>query len=324
MSTHNEEPVRFEVSAEYHDQRIDKFLATVLEETTRTQVQKQISRDAVLINDKPPVKGSRTQVKLGDSVSYIRPKPELIEIVAQDIPIEILYQDEDLLVVNKPINLVVHPAPGHPDGTLVNALAYHITDFEVPNEEIRPGIVHRLDKDTSGVMVVAKNQRTQTELVDLFQSRKVTKKYFAVIRGIPKYWEGTIESLYGRHPHDRKKFSSKVSQGKNAITHYEIIETYLGCSLVEIQLETGRTHQIRVHFHDHGHPLIGDPVYGAKRNSKDPRLAPILNSFTRPALHSHRLSFRHPKTHKKVSFESPIPEDMEVLIERLRDVTPES
>lgn len=324
MSTHNEEPVHFVVSAEYHDQRIDKYLAAVLTDTTRTQVQKQISRNAVLINENPPVKGSRTQVKLGDSVSYVKPEPELIEIVAQDIPIEIMYQDDDLLVVNKPINLVVHPAPGHPDGTLVNALAYHISDFEVPNEEIRPGIVHRLDKDTSGVMVVAKNQRTQTELVSLFQNRKVTKKYYAVIRGIPKYWEGTIESLFGRHPHDRKRFSSKVSQGKTAITHYEILETFLGCSLVEIQLETGRTHQIRVHFHDHGHPLIGDPVYGAKRNSKDPRLSPILKDFLRPALHSHRLSFRHPTTNKKVSFEAPMPSDIEILIDRLRDVTPDS
>jgi len=324
MSADQEHSLNFIVAAEHHDQRIDKFLSSVLEDTTRTQVQKQITRNAVLINQKTPSKGRRTQVKLGDTVSYIKPEPEIIEIVAQDIPVEIIYQDEDLLVVNKPIDLVVHPAPGHPDGTLVNALAHHIPDFEVPNEEIRPGIVHRLDKDTSGVMVVAKNHRTQTELVSLFQNRKVTKKYFAVIRGIPKYWEGTIESLYGRHPHDRKRFSSKVSQGKTALTHYEILETFLGCSLVEIQLETGRTHQIRVHFHDHGHPLIGDPVYGAKRNSKDPRLSPILKDFQRPALHSHRLSFRHPTTHRKMSFEAPIPEDIDLLIQRLRDVTPES
>lgn len=314
----------FVVAEEHHDQRIDKYLSSVLEDTSRTVVQKQIQNEAVRINDMIPARGSKTQVKIGDEVSYRPPPPEILDIVGQDIPIDIMFQDDDIVVVNKPINLVVHPAVGHRDGTLVNALIHHIKDFEVATEETRPGIVHRLDKDTSGVMVVAKHIQAQKKLIELFQQREVTKRYIAAIRGVPQEFEGSFETMFGRHPRDRKRFSSRVHEGKTAITNYSVIEVFLACALVEVDLETGRTHQIRVHFHDHGFPLIGDPVYGSKRGSKDPRLSPILKSFERPALHAHQLRFRHPMTNKKMEFEAPIPSDLEQLIEALREITPNS
>jgi 23S rRNA pseudouridine1911/1915/1917 synthase len=314
----------FVVTEKDHDQRIDKFLSQALVETSRSLVQKQIQKHCVLINDQPLIRGAKTHIKFGDQISYVAPKAEILDIVGQDIPIDILFQDDDIVVVNKPSNLVVHPAIGHPDSTLVNALIHHVKDFEVPTEETRPGIVHRLDRDTTGVMVVAKHRQIQRKLVELFQERKVHKQYLAVVRGIPKDLESTFETQYGRHPRDRKRFSSRVMNGKLAITHYRISEIFLGCCLAQVNIETGRTHQIRVHFQDHGHPLVGDPVYGSKRGSKDPRLDPILTAFSRPALHAMQLSFVHPGTEQKMKFEAPIPEDLSHLIEGLRRVTPES
>lgn len=320
MATEEQASV-FVVKAEAHGQRLDRYLSEMLDDSSRTLIQKQIEKNAVLVNEQAPTRASRTLIKTGDTIRYCPPPPERIEVVGENIPIEIIYQDDDLIVVNKPANLVVHPAIGHRSGTLVNALIYHIKDFETPTDEVRPGIVHRLDRDTTGLMVVAKHRTAQKRLAELFQKRQVNKSYRAIIRGVPKDAEGSFKTYYGRHPRDRKRFSSLLLSGKEAVTHYEIAEIFLGCSAVDIQLETGRTHQIRVHFCDHGHPLIGDPVYGARRRSKDPRLVPILSTFSRPALHASRLSFRHPMTKKKVSFESELPDDLEKLHQALRAIT---
>jgi len=318
-----EEVSVFVVAIEAHGQRLDRYLTDALEDVSRSLLQKQIDNQAVQINAQAPARGNKTLVKAGDTIRYSPPPPELIDVVGENIPIEIIYEDEDIVVVNKQANLVVHPALGHPRGTLVNALIYHIKDFETPTDEVRPGIVHRLDRDTTGVMVVAKHRSSQKRLVELFQQRKVKKIYRAIVRGIPKELEGSFETCYGRHPRDRKRFSSRVLTGKEAVTHYEVTEVFLGSCFVDIQLETGRTHQIRVHFCDHGHALVGDPVYGARRQSKDPKLAPILRRFSRPALHAAQLSFRHPITNRKMNFESALPDDLEQLLEDLRSISPE-
>lgn len=233
----------------------------------------------------------------------------------QDIPLTVLYEDAHLVVVDKPAGMVVHPAPGHPDGTLVNAVLHHFGWLPGDDPE-RPGIVHRLDALTSGVMVVARSEEAKRGLVARFQAHDIERAYLALATGHPPA-RVTWETLHGRHPRDRKKLSSKVRRGKRAVTHLEVVERLAGAALVRCTLETGRTHQIRVHCADHGFAILGDPVYG--RTPKDPRLRESAALLGRQALHAAVLGFVHPVTGVPLRFESPLPEDFRRALARLRD-----
>ncbi len=285
--------------------RLDQFLRTVLPDRSRAQLQKHIDEGAVTIDGAAPKKGASTAMKEGERVEYVAPPPPVIELVPEPIPLSVLYEDEFLVVIDKQKNLVVHPAAGHPSGTLANGLLHHFG--RGVSNEVRPGIVHRLDRDTTGVIVVAKSPQIHDALGKMFAAREVTKEYLAVLSGVPKAKIAKIETLYGRHPFDRKKFSSKVKNGKHAITRYEVKETFLEAAWVEVALETGRTHQIRVHFADLGHPLVGDQTYGRK--------SPLID---RPALHARRLAFRHPISGAAIDIRAPVPEDLETLLSKLR------
>lgn len=269
-----------------------------------------------MINDAPPRQGSKTKVRAGDRIDYVPPAPPASHVVPEDIPLPILLEDAHVLVLDKPRNLIVHPSSTRREGTLVAAVLHHLDREATLNP--RAGIVHRLDKDTTGVMVVAKTQLAEDKLAAAFRNRTVEKTYVAVVHGRPTPATATIETLFGRHPRARKRFSSTVDAGKVAITHYETAERFIGASLMHIRLETGRTHQIRVHFSDRGHPLIGDPVYGRRRRSQDPRVGAILNTFDRPALHARRLVFPHPVTGDPIAVEAPLPPDLEALLDQLR------
>lgn len=271
-----------------------------------------------MIDGTVPVRGPKTVVRAGARIHYTPPPPEPIDLVAEDIAIDIIHEDTDIVVVNKPKNLVVHPAVGHARGTLVNALMFHVGDFEVADEDVRPGIVHRLDRDTTGLMVVAKNRAARRALVEAFSAREVAKTYLAIAHGVPNPQSAELDTLFGRHPRERKRFSSRVLEGKRAVTRYEVTESFAGASFIEVELETGRTHQIRVHLADIGHPLVGDEVYGRRRKCRDPRVGPIINPFDRPALHAHRLAFAHPSTKQPLEFVSELPVDMQALLDALR------
>ena len=309
---------RFVATADHDGARLDRFLAAMLPGASRSVIQKHIEAGAVTVGGQPPAKGTRTLVRPGDEITYVPPPPEPVDLVAEDIPVSILYEDDDLVVVDKPKNLVVHPAAGHPRGTLVNALLHHIRELQRSDHDCRPGIVHRLDRDTTGAMVVAKNAITQRALVDSFRRKLVDKVYLAVVKGVPREATATIDTLYGRHPRDRKRFSCRVDTGKQAVSHYRTLERFPGAAYLEVRIETGRTHQIRVHLMDRGHPLVGDQTYGQRRRSADPRVGPILSRFDRPALHARRLTFEHPGRGERMTFEAPLPPDLVGLLEQLR------
>ncbi len=249
----------------------------------------------------------------GNAVEVLLRPPVEAKAVAQQIPLDVVYEDEDLIVVNKPAGMVVHPAPGHPDGTLVNALLGHCRDLSGIGGALRPGIVHRLDKDTSGVMVATKNDATHRSFVEMFQTGKgdaLIREYLAVVAPSPRDARGTFDTLYGRHKTNRKKFSSKVERGKRAVTHWEVARWFgTAAALVRCRLATGRTHQIRVHFADHGSPVVGDPMYSRRRALGD--------HIDRQALHAVLLAFPHPTTGEPMRFETPPPADMQALIAAL-------
>jgi len=312
--------VKLVVSTSDAGRRLAQFLADKLPDLSRTQTQKLITDGAVRVDGVVPPRGAKTKVHRGVPIEVTIPEPEPLELLPEAIPLDILHEDDDVVVVNKQRDLVVHPAPGHPNGTLVNALLHHVADFERPTEEVRPGIVHRLDRDTTGVMIVAKNRRAHQRLVERFAERKVHKVYVGVCHGLPNPPAGTIDTLFARHPRDRKRFSSRVHEGKRAVTHYETAERYVGAARLAITLETGRTHQIRVHFNDAGHPLVGDPTYGHRKKITDPRVREAVAVFDRPALHAARLALRHPTTDRKLAFDAPLPGDMLELMERLRQI----
>jgi 23S rRNA pseudouridine1911/1915/1917 synthase len=231
------------------------------------------------------------------------------------MPLTILFEDPHLVVVDKPAGLVVHPAAGHGRGTLVNGLLHHCKDLSGIGGALRPGIVHRLDKDTSGVLVVAKSAPTHVALAQLFHDKNLKREYTAVVAPPLTAPQGTFNTWFGRHPTDRKRFSSKVRRGKRAVTHYTVEQTYAaGASRVRARLDTGRTHQIRVHFADAGHPVMGDPVYGKKLSNS---LAAFARELNRQALHAHLLEFVHPITKEPLSFKSPLPPDLQKLLDRL-------
>lgn len=300
--------------------RLDAVLAKQLG-IPRAQVQRLIDDGHVRVEGTPPSKGG-VKLKFGDTVDVTVPAPEPLEIVPEDIPLVVLYEDADLIVIDKPAGLVVHPAAGHARGTLVNALVFHCKDLSGIGGVLRPGIVHRLDKDTSGVMVATKSERAHAALTAAFAAKSrgepggIERTYLAIAAPPPVGAGGTLRTSYGRHPVHRKKFSSKVTGGKPAVTHWQLVEALHGAALVRLRLETGRTHQIRVHASDHGWPLLGDPVYGFRQ--RDERLAAAATALNRQALHASTLAFAHPVSGERLSFEAPLPADLQATLAALR------
>lgn len=285
----------FIVTEEEKSERIDKYISTKNEEWSRTQVQQWIKEGHLLVNDKQPK--SNYKVQLEDKITITIPELEELDVVAEPMDLDIYYEDADVLVVNKPKGMVVHPAPGHVTGTLVNGLMAHCKDLSGINGVMRPGIVHRIDKDTSGLLMVAKNDMAHESLVNQLVEKSVTRKYTALVHGVISHDYGTIDAPIGRDPKDRQAMTV-VDNGKNAVTHFQVLKRYNDFTLVECQLETGRTHQIRVHMKYIGYPLAGDPKYG-------PRKTLDLNG---QALHAGVLGFVHPRTNEYLEFTSPLPE----------------
>lgn len=310
--------------------RLDKFLFARIENTSRTRIQNAANAGNILVNNKAVKPNYR--VKPNDIVQVVLPNPPReIELIAENIPLNIIYEDEDVVVVNKNPGMVVHPAYGNYTGTLVNALMYHFRDIPMfQSGELRPGLVHRIDKNTSGILVVAKNELALNKLSRQFYERTTGRKYAALVWGTPDPAEGTITGHVGRNIRDRKimQVFPDGSQGKPAITHFSLIEDFGYVSLVECRLETGRTHQIRVHFSHIKHPLFNDEEYGGDKILRGTTFAKyqqfIRNCFTilpRQALHAKSLSFDHPVTGKRLSFDSELPDDMKQVIEKWRDYT---
>ncbi|HON63839.1 MAG TPA: RluA family pseudouridine synthase [Bacilli bacterium] len=285
--------------------RIDKFLASVSSETSRSELKKYFDEKLVLVNNQT-VKPSYA-IKPGDVISLIeRPLP-VKEIAEENIPLDILYEDEDVLVVNKPSGMVVHPAFGHSSGTLVNALMYHSASLSNLGGVTRSGIVHRIDKDTSGLLVVCKNNFAHRQLSEQFKQKTSTRKYLAICYGVINHNLGRIDAPIGRHPTVRQKMAV-VENGKPAVTHFKVLERFKNHTLVELTLETGRTHQIRVHMAYIGHPLLGDPLYGPKK------VVGTEGQF----LHAKNLGFSHPRTKQWLEFDSELPESFKKMLEELR------
>lgn len=304
------------VTAEDAGQRIDRFLATQEPlSLSRSLLQRLIESGQVWLGGRPVKPSAR--VREGDCIQIAIPAPVPLALVPEAIPLDILFEDEHLLVVNKPVGMVVHPAPGHDSGTLVHALLHHCRDLSGVGGVLRPGIVHRLDRDTSGVMVVAKHDAAHHGLATLFKERpkeQLDRRYVAVACGVIREAHGIMDTMYGRHPVDRKKFSSQVHSERRAITEFWVRATYTVATLLELKLHTGRTHQIRVHWADRGHPLLGDTVYGGRPPSRWPN---ALKTFPRQALHASKLAFVHPITRAWICCESSPPDDFQTLLETL-------
>ncbi len=321
FSTENEPHKSFSIQVTNKDQgkRFDQFLSETGLHLSRSQAKLLIQKHHILLNQKP-AKAS-AHVKTGDIASGFLPKPEPLSLQAEPLPLTILYEDPSIIVIDKPPGMVVHPAYGNPSGTLVNALLHHCKDLAGINGVLRPGIVHRLDKDTSGVMVVAKDDEAFHDLTRQFKNRTVKKVYSAIVYGRMSLDEGLIDSAVGRHPTERKRMSTRTKKGREAITRWKRLEEFDGFTLLEISPQTGRTHQIRVHLSSVGHPVLGDPLYGRKGRPggiHDPVLRECVRRMNRQALHARRLEFTHPRTGKRVRFVSPIPQDMEKVLECLR------
>lgn len=288
---------RLTLTADRPGERADALLARLVPDLTRSAAQKLLERGAVTLNGGLARKNDRPAP--GDVLEVVLPDPEPIDLVPQDIPLDVVYEDGDVIVVNKPVGLVVHPAPGHPDGTLVNALLYHCgTSLSGINGELRPGIVHRIDRDTSGLIIAAKNDRAHLALAAQLQDHSLARTYEAVAVGGLREDSGTVDAPIGRHPVDRKKMAVDRKNGREAITHWTVLARYPGYTHVECRLETGRTHQIRVHLASIGHPLLGDTVYGAKKP---------VPGLAGQCLHARRLRFVHPSTGEPVELECPLP-----------------
>ena len=300
------------IGTEHDGLRLDRALSELFPEHSRSALASLIDAGHVTVDGTVAAKVSR-RVVAGENVSVDIPPPAPSTVLSQEIPLHIIYEDADMVVIDKPAGLVVHPAAGHADGTLVNALAFHVKDLSGVGGELRPGIVHRLDKDTSGVMVIAKNDATHRALTTAWNTDAVRKEYIAVVYGTPSASKGTIEAPIGRDPRDRKRMAV-VPGGRQAITDYEVIERLRYASVLRCRLRTGRTHQIRVHLKHLGHPIIGDPAYSGPqwRGIPDKRLQKAIAGFGRQALHA--ASIRLPAG----TFEAPLPVDMSSLIEALR------
>ncbi|MGO5065650.1 RluA family pseudouridine synthase [Clostridium sporogenes] len=301
------EKISLQVEKEFDNVRLDLYLSKTFEDKSRSYLQGIIEEGNVLVNNNK--KKRNYKLKVGDNIEVNIPAPKLLQIEPENIDLDIVYEDKDLIVVNKPQNMVVHPAPGVYSGTLVNALLNHCKDLSGINGVARPGIVHRIDKDTSGVLVVAKNDKSHNNLAVQFKEHSISRVYMALVEGIIKDEQGTIEAPIGRHPVDRIKMAV-VKDGRHAVTHYKVVERFKNHTLVECRLETGRTHQIRVHMSHIMHPLVGDPVYGYKKQRFN---------LKGQMLHAKLLGFIHPTTGEYMEFKSSIPEYFKKIIKILRN-----
>lgn len=297
--------IKFIVEENENGSRIDKLAAAQDDQYSRTQVQEWLKEGHVLVNGKP-VKANY-KAAAGDKVEIAVPAPEELNIEAEDLQLDVYYEDEDVIVVNKPRGMVVHPAPGHTSGTLVNGLMFHCKDLSGINGVMRPGIVHRIDKDTSGLLMVAKNDRAHEKLVNQLVEKSVTRKYKAIVHGIIQHDFGTIDAPIGRDTKDRQRMAV-VDHGKVAVTHFQVLERFDEFTFVECELETGRTHQIRVHMKYIGFPLAGDPKYGPRKTL----------DIDGQALHAGVLGFVHPRTEEYMEFEAPAPKEFEELLTELK------
>ena len=298
--------VTYIIEEQHAGERIDKAVSSLQTEWSRTQIGNWVSEGVLTVNGE--VVKPKYKVRTGDVIEITVPEVEELEIVAEDLNLEIIYEDADVLVVNKPRGMVVHPAPGHATGTLVNGLMHHCTDLSGINGVMRPGIVHRIDKDTTGLLMVAKNDVAHESLVNQLVAKTVTRKYTALVHGHIAHDKGTIDAPIGRDTKDRQK-QAVVDSGKHAVTHFQVIERFGDYTLVECRLETGRTHQIRVHMNYIGFPLAGDPKYGPRKTI----------DFGGQVLHAGVLGFTHPVTGEYLEFSTPIPEDFQQLLASLRD-----
>ena len=288
-------------------ERCDQFLSRQLPELSRSAAQRLLEEGAVTSGGRPLKKSEKTAP--GQVIEVVLSEPEPVDVLPQNIPLDVVYEDSDVIVVNKPVGMVVHPAPGHPDGTLVNALLYQCGNtLSGINGELRPGIVHRIDRDTSGLIIAAKNDKAHLALAEQLQDHSLARVYEAVAMGSFREDAGTVDAPIGRHPVDRKKMAIEPRNGRPAVTHWRVLARYPGHTHVECRLETGRTHQIRVHLASIGHPLLGDTVYGSKKPY--PGLAG-------QCLHARKLIFRHPRTGERVELECPLPDWFQEVLDKL-------
>ncbi len=295
------------LTADRAGERADALISRLVPELTRSAAQKLLERGGVTLDGEPVRKNHRPTP--GQVLTVALPDPEAVDLAPQKLPLDVVYEDGDVIVVNKPVGLVVHPAPGHPDGTLVNALLYHCgASLSGINGELRPGIVHRIDRDTSGLIIAAKNDRAHLALAAQLQDHSLARTYEAVAVGGLKEDSGTVDAPIGRHPVDRKKMAIDRKNGREAVTHWSVLARYPGYAHVECRLETGRTHQIRVHLASIGHPLLGDTVYGAKKP---------VPGLAGQCLHARRLRFVHPSTGKTVELECPLPGWFQEILRKL-------
>ena len=301
------EPILLRASEESKNQRLDAFLASSLDGLTRSQAARLIESGEVAVNGETA--GKSYKLAGGEDIAVTLPEPEPVEAVPQDIPLDVVYEDADVIVVNKPSGMVVHPAPGHPDGTLVNALLYHCAGtLSGVGGALRPGIVHRIDRDTSGLIIAAKNDAAHQYLSAQLADHTLARTYECIVVGALREDRGTVDAPIARHPTGRKRMAV-VAGGREAVTHWEVIARYPGYTHVRCRLETGRTHQIRVHMAYIGHPILGDTVYGAKKE---------VPGLTGQCLHAVGLRFLHPRTHEVVELFCPLPEEFTRMLQKIR------
>ena len=300
---------RFQVTEEYEDERIDKYMASLIDSLSRSFIQKMMKEQKVLVNNIPVKANYRLRAE--DEICFTLPEAAEPDIEAENIPLDILYEDDDVLVVNKPKGLVVHPAAGHYSGTLVNAVMYHCRgSLSGINGVMRPGIVHRIDRDTTGSLIICKNDNAHLSIAAQLKDHTIVRRYRAIVHGVIREEELCINSPVGRHPTDRKKMAAGVRNGKEAVTHIKVMERFRAYTYIECRLETGRTHQIRVHMDSIGHPLLGDTVYGNRKYS----LPYVLQGQT---LHAMTLGFIHPVSGEYVETTAPLPDYFSHLLETL-------
>ncbi|ADU30830.1 RluA family pseudouridine synthase [Evansella cellulosilytica] len=300
----------YEITSEENGVRIDKFISDHFPQWSRTIIQQWIVDNHIQVNG-TPIK-SKYKVKAGDHIEIREPDPIPLEIPAENLNLDIIYEDGDVLVVNKPRGMVVHPAPGHYTGTLVNGLMYHCHDLSGINGVMRPGIVHRIDKDTSGLLMVAKNDRAHESLVNQLKNKETKRRYYAIVSGIIPHDKGTIDAPIGRNPEDRQSMMVTEKNSRDAVTHFQVVERFYRHTLVSCELETGRTHQIRVHLKYIGFPIVGDPKYGPRKKQKFP--------IEGQALHAELLGFQHPSTNELKTFQVPMPHDMETVLTEIKKI----